>query len=308
MGFMKRILLFVLVNILVVSTVTIILNLLGVHGYVNAHYGIDYSQLAIFCLVWGMVGSFISLLLSKFMAKSMMGVEVVDPNTRDPELQDLVQMVHQLAKAAHLPKMPEVGIYDSPELNAFATGPSKSNALVAVSTGLMGRMNRQELEGVLGHEITHIANGDMVTLTLIQGVINAFVMFLSRVIAFAIAQAIRGKDDDDRSPSILPYILTPILEMTLSIFGYMVVAYFSRAREFRADAGGARLAGRESMIGALRALDRAFNSPINEDIQPTPSSMRAFQITERKGGFLQLFSSHPPLEDRIAALEGKVQP
>ncbi len=302
MGFMKRIFLFLMVNVLVVVTITIVLNLLGVHGYVNAHYGIDYQQLAIFCLVWGMVGAFISLALSRFMAKMMMGVQVVDPNTQDPELQQLVHIIQNLARSAHLPAMPEVGIYDSPELNAFATGPSKSRALVAVSTGLLGRMNQQELEGVLGHEITHIANGDMVTLTLIQGVINAFVMFLARVLSFAISQALRSKDDD-RGPSYLPYILTPIFEILFSILGYMVVAAFSRHREFRADAGGAKLAGRDSMIAALRSLQRAYETPI-EDAQPTPSAIQAFQITGKKGGFLQFFSSHPPLEDRIAALEG----
>jgi heat shock protein HtpX len=300
MSFFKRIFLYMLVNILVVVTVSITMSILGVGHYIT-RYGIDYEQLAIFCLIWGMVGSFVSLQLSRFMAKRMMGVQVIDPNTRDSELQSLVQTIYQLAKAAQLPVMPEVGIYDSPELNAFATGPSKSRALVAVSSGLIGRMNQNELEGVLGHEITHIANGDMVTMTLLQGVINAFVMFLSRVLAFAIAQAFRGDRDEDRGPGFLPYLLTPIFEIFFSFFGMIIVAWFSRYREFRADAGGAHLAGREKMIAALQALKRTVELP---DAEQAPPAIAAFQINEgRKKGFLELFSTHPPLDERIAALE-----
>ena len=302
----KRIFLFLLVNILVMTTVTITLSLLGVHGYMSA-YGIDYQQLAIFCLVWGMAGSFISLALSRFMAKRMMGVEVVDPSTRDPELRQLVETIYELSRAAGLPKMPEVGIYDSPDLNAFATGPTRSRALVAVSTGLMGRMNKSELEGVLGHEIAHVANGDMITLTLIQGVVNAFVMFLSRVVAFAISQALRGNDEREErgnSSPFLQYILVIVFDIVFSILGSMVVAWFSRYREFRADAGGARFAGREKMIGALKVLQRVYENPNRDDIPDAPEGMRAFQISGRKkGGFLALFSTHPPLEDRINALE-----
>lgn len=302
---MKRFFLFAAVNILVVVTISITLSLLGVRPYLN-QYGLDYEQLAIFCLVWGMGGSFISLGLSRIMAKMMMGVQVVDPNTRDPELQELVQMVHHLSRSAGLPKMPEVGIYDSPELNAFATGPSKSRALVAVSTGLVSRMNRDELEGVVAHEVSHIANGDMVTMTLIQGVINAFVMFLSRILAFAVSQALRNRDSDERSssPGILNYILVFVFEIFFSILGSIVVAWFSRHREYRADAGGARLAGRDKMIAALAALKRAFESPIGDNAQPAPAAFQAFQISASKGkGFRELFSSHPPLDQRIAALE-----
>jgi heat shock protein HtpX len=305
MGFAKRIILFLLVNVLVMVTVTTTLSLLGVKGYLT-QYGIDYQNLAVFCLVWGMAGSFISLGLSRIMAKMMMGVQVIDPNTRDPELQDLVQMVHNLSRSAGLPAMPEVGVYDSPELNAFATGPTRSRALVAVSTGLMSRMKRDELEGVLGHEIAHVANGDMVTLTLVQGIINAFVMFLSRVLAFAITQAMRSKDDEGRESSgggMLQFILVPIFEIIFSILGMIVVAWFSRFREFRADSGGARLAGRDKMIAALEALKRTYETEIEGP--QTPSSIRAFQISPagRKGGFLHLFSTHPPLDDRIAALQ-----
>lgn len=301
MAMVKRIFLFLLVNILVVTTISITLSLLGVRPYINA-YGIDYEQLAIFCLVWGMGGSFISLLMSRFMAKMMMGVKVIDPNTRDADLQDLVQTVHHLARSAGLSTMPEVGIYDSPDLNAFATGPSKSRSLVAVSTGLLQRMNKSEVEGVLGHEIAHIANGDMVTLTLIQGVVNAFVMFLARVLAFAVSQALRSKDDEGGRSHFMEYLMITVFEIFFSVLGMMVVAWFSRLREFRADSGGAKVAGRDKMIAALQALQRAYGSPIGE-LDETPPQMKAFQISTRKGGFLSFFSTHPPLEQRIAALE-----
>lgn len=304
MTWLKRIFLFSLVNILVVVTISITLSLLGVNHYLT-QYGIDYQQLAIFCLVWGMGGSFISLLLSRYMAKAMMGVQVIDPMTRDPELQQLVQTVHHLARSAGLSTMPEVGIYDSPDLNAFATGPSKSRSLVAVSTGLLGRMKRDEVEGVLGHEIAHIANGDMVTLTLIQGIVNAFVMFLARVLAFAISQAMRN-DREERSNTspFMQHMMVIVFEIFFSILGSMVVAWFSRYREFRADAGGARVAGRDKMISALRALQRVYESPAVADVPDAPDAIRAFQISSRKGGgILRFFSTHPPLEDRINALE-----
>jgi heat shock protein HtpX len=299
MAMFKRIFLFLALNFVVMITISIILNVLGIHGYITA-YGIDYSQLMAFCLVWGMGGALISLALSRVMAKWMMGVQVVDPNTRDPDLQQLVQMVHNLARAAHLPAMPEVGIYQSPELNAFATGPTKSRALVAVSSGLLNRMSSTEVEGVLGHEVTHIANGDMVTMTLLQGVVNAFVMFLARVLAFAAATALRGDRDERRGSDFsypIFYITQFVLEIVFMIIGSMIVAWFSRYREYRADAGGARLAGRESMIQALEALRRAYD--LND-----ASAQPAIQAMKISGGksFLQLFSSHPPLEERIARL------
>src|SRR5213592_3282215 len=188
----KRILLFLAVNTLVVLTISLVLSLLGVPSYVGSG---RYGALMVFCLVWGMAGAFISLALSRLMARWFMGVKVIDPRTSDPDLQELVQMVHGLAQRARLPAMPQVGIYNSPEVNAFATGPSKSRALVAVSVGLLNRMNRAELEGVLGHEIAHVANGDMVTMTLIQGVVNAFVMFFARIVGWAAASAMRSNDD-----------------------------------------------------------------------------------------------------------------
>jgi heat shock protein HtpX len=300
MAFMKRIFLFLALNILVVMSVEILLHVFNVQPYLNSA-GLDYNSLMWFCLIWGMTGSFISLGLSRIMAKWMMGVQVIDPNTRDPDLQALVQTVYNLAKGAHLSTMPEVGIYNSPELNAFATGPSKSRALVAVSTGLMSRMSQEQIEGVLGHEITHVANGDMVTMTLLQGVVNAFVMFLSRVLAFAIAQALRGdRDDRDRGMSYgMQFAVQFALEIVFMILGSMVVAAFSRWREFRADAGGARLAGRENMISALQVLQRTYDS-VDTSAQP---AVQALKISSRPRGALRFFSTHPPLDVRIARLQ-----
>lgn len=299
MAWMKRIFLFVALNILVMLTITILLRIFNVGPYLTS-YGIDYGNLAAFCLIWGMGGAFISLALSRIMAKWMMGVQVIDPNTRDPELQWLVQTVYNLARSAHLGTMPEVGIYDSPEVNAFATGPTRSRALVAVSSGILGRMNREEIEGVLGHEITHISNGDMVTMTLLQGVVNAFAMFLSRIIAFAISQAMRDRDDRNRGMSPFASIaIQMVLEVVFMLLGSIVIAWFSRYREFRADAGGARLAGRENMINALEALRRTFDY-VDPNAQPAVQSLK---INGRPRGLMALFASHPPLEERIARLQ-----
>lgn len=301
MAWAKRIFLFLAVNFLVMITLSIVLNLLGIRPYLTA-YGIDYNALLGFCLVWGMGGALISLAMSRVMAKWMMGVQVIDPNTSDPTLQNLVQTVHQLARGAHLPVMPEVGIYDSPEVNAFATGPTKSRSLVAVSTGLLNRMSQQQVEGVLGHEVAHIANGDMVTMTLIQGIVNAFVMFLSRAIAFAITQAMQ-RDRDEREGGMsygVFYLVSFVLEIIFMILGSIVVAWFSRYREFRADQGGARLAGRANMIGALEALRRTY-----ELVDPTAQpAVQALKISTRPSGWMKLFSTHPPLEERIARLQG----
>ena len=296
MAWMKRVLLFVAVNILIVLTISIVLNLLGVRPYLSAR-GIDLGALAVFCLIWGMGGAFISLALSRVIAKWMTGAKVVTVDDPDPAIRELVNTVHNLARAANLPAMPQVGIYDSPELNAFATGPTKRRALVAVSSGLLRRMGRREVEGVLGHEITHVANGDMVTMTLLQGVINAFVMFLARVLAFVFSQALR-RDDERGGGFFMQYIFVFVLEIVFSILGAMVVAAFSRWREFRADAGGARLAGRESMIGALEGLLRSSQLPAEG--QP---SLAAFKISSgKRRGFFALMATHPPLEDRIARL------
>ena len=294
----KRIILFLAVNFLVVMTISVLLNVFGVRPYLT-QYGLNYTSLAIFCLIWGMAGSLISLALSRQMAKWTMGVQVLDPQSSGADEQRLIQTVHHLAQSAGLRDMPEVGVYDSPELNAFATGPTKSRSLVAVSTGLLRSMNYEEVEGVLGHEITHIANGDMVTMTLLQGVVNAFVMFLSRVIAYAIAVAMRSDRDSRGLSTGIFYLVSFLLEIVFMILGSIVVAWFSRFREYRADQGGAMLAGRQKMIGALRALQRNY-----EVVDPKRNAaIETMQISGRGSGLMRLFASHPPLELRIQRLQ-----
>jgi heat shock protein HtpX len=291
----KRIFLFVLTNILVMVTVSIVLSVLGVNHYITAS-GFDYTSLMIFCLVWGFVGSGISLMLSKFMAKTMMGVQIVDDRGQYGEL---VRKVHTLARQAGLSKMPEVGIYHSPEVNAFATGPSKNNSLVAVSTGLLQQMNTEEVEGVLAHEVAHIANGDMVTMALIQGVVNAFVMFFARIAALALQNILQGDRDDDRpaASGFAYHISVMVFEIAFSFLGMFVVAYFSRVREYRADKGAAQYAGKQKMIAALRRLQQKMDF-----VDDSQDNIKAFKIASKKG-LMSFLSTHPSLEDRIAALE-----
>jgi heat shock protein HtpX len=233
----------------------------------------------------------------------MMGVRVIPPETGDPTLSQLVQTVHGLARAANLPKLPEVGVYESDEVNAFATGPTRSRALVAVSTGLLQRLGSHEVEGVLGHEVTHIANGDMVTMTLIQGVINSFVLFLSRILAFVVSQALRSRNDRDGGGGGMQYLLVVLFQIVLSILGSLVVFWFSRWREFRADAGGARLAGRQNMINALRALQRLQDPEVAQAEAQQHPAFQSLKISGPTRGIARLFASHPPLEERIARLE-----
>jgi heat shock protein HtpX len=293
----KRIFLFVAMNILVMVSISIVMSVLGVKPYLTT-YGINYESLMVFCLVWGMVGSFISLMLSKFMAKMMMGIKIIDE--RGPH-RDLVLRVHSLAKAAGISKMPEVGIYESPEVNAFATGPSKNNSLVAVSTGLLNRMSDDAVEGVLGHEIAHVANGDMVTMALVQGVVNAFVMFFARIAAFALQNFLKGDNDREEGSSFgggfAYHISVFVFEIFFSFLGMFVVAYFSRMREFRADAGSAKVAGRDKMISALEQLKQS--TQLIDDSQAT---LRCMKISD-KGSFMALLSTHPSLDDRISALK-----
>lgn len=299
----KRMFLFFGVNILVVLTLSIIAGMLGIPRYLSPT-GINFEALIAFCLLWGFGGALISLAISRIMAKFAYGVKVIDPNTRDPELRQLVDTVHRLSRSANLPKMPEVGVYDSAEPNAFATGPTKSRSLVAVSTGLLRSMDTKSVEGVLAHEVAHVANGDMVTMTLLQGVVNAFAMFLARVIAFAIDQFLRGKDENGQGlGGIAHMIVVFVMEFVFMLLGSMVVMWFSRWREFRADAGGARLAGRDSMVSALRSL-QTITQRMHEPEQQGQDALASLKISGRpKGGIARLFMSHPPLEERIARLE-----
>ena len=287
----KRIILFLVTNLAVVLTLSIVMSVLGVGRYVGPN-GLDIQALAVFCFIWGMGGAFISLQMSRFIAKRATGVQLVDGRTGQADLDWVHATVARLTQQAGLP-MPEVGVYDSPEVNAFATGPSKIRSLVAVSSGLLRSMRREEVEGVLAHEVAHIANGDMVTMTLLQGVINAFVMFFARIIAFALAN--RGNSRDDRSNGV-SWIVVVMLEIVLGILGSLITAWFSRQREFRADRGGAGLAGRDRMLGALRRL--AAN---RELVDTQHQSLATLKINGARG-WMMFFSTHPPLETRLAAL------
>jgi len=287
----KRIFLFFAVNILVLLTLSITFNI------ICAIFGVRFdNQLPLFVFYGfiGMGGAVISLLLSRIVAKMTLGVRLLEPNSADPVERQLVEIVYRLAQKAGLRKMPEVGIYDSPEVNAFATGPSKNRSLVAVSTGLLQQMNRDQIEGVLGHELTHVTNGDMVTMTLIQGVINTLVLILARLIATAVSS-----NFEERSRPTVQLLLYYALQMALSILGSIVVNYFSRRREFRADAGGAHLAGREKMIGALRALSGVYGMVDNEH-----QALATLKISGHSQRMVSLlFSTHPPLDERIRRLE-----
>ncbi|HUL12077.1 MAG TPA: protease HtpX [Methylococcaceae bacterium] len=292
-----RILLFLLTNAAVLLLISIIFHFLGLGAYLQqSGVSLNLDSLLIMSAVIGMSGSFISLLISKWMAKQSMGVFVIEQPSNSTE-QWLVETVRRQAQMAGI-GMPEVGIFNSPDPNAFATGMNKNNALVAVSTGLMHNMGAEEVEAVLGHEISHVANGDMVTLGLIQGVVNTFVYFFATIAGHLIDRVVFRSGDDDRGGYGPAYYITQMVaQVLLSILATMIVMWFSRWREFRADAGGAKLAGRHKMIGALRALQRAHEP------QELPGEFAAFGISGGSDGFRKLFMSHPPLEERIAALE-----
>ena len=288
---MKRWGLFILTNILVIITINVLLSVLGIGSYITAA-GLDYYNLSIFCLIWGMAGSFISLLLSKKMAKWMMGVQVIDAKDSG-QYRWLVDTVHNLARKAQLPKMPEVGVYPSAEVNAFATGPSRSNSLVAVSEGILHAMNQDELEGVLAHEVAHIQNGDMVTMTLIQGVVNAFALFLSKVIAHFVSQSV-----DEENRWLIRLIVDQVAYIVLTLLGFLVVCWFSRQREFRADRGSARLCGSPSkMVKALQKLGSLHGVAIEKR-----SAMDTAKISGGKNFRFSPLSTHPSVEARIHAL------
>jgi heat shock protein HtpX len=287
---MKRIFLFVVTNLAIVVVLSIVAQLIGLDRWLAMRGG-SLDGLLVFAAFFGFAGSLISLAISKWTAKRMMGVRVIEQPSTSSE-QWLIETVRRLATQAGI-GMPEVGVFDSPEPNAFATGARRNHALVAVSSGLLASMSRTEVEAVLGHEITHVSNGDMVTLALIQGVVNTFVFFLSRVIGEVVDRAI-SRDNDSRGMGYMVTVL--VSQLVLGILASMIVMWFSRRREFRADAGGAHLSGRENMIAALERLRVAHE-------QPMPPQMDAFAISGRVGnGLTRLFMSHPPLEERIAAL------
>ncbi len=292
---MKRIVLFLATNLAIIVVLSITLRLLGVERILDEQGAdLDLNALLIFAAVFGFGGSFISLAISKWMAKKTTGAQVIDRPSNQTE-QWLVRTVERQAREAGI-GMPEVAIYDSPEINAFATGANRNNALVAVSTGLLKKMSADEAEAVLGHEVSHIANGDMVTLSLIQGVVNTFVIFLSRIIGHFVDRVI-FKVERGHGPAF--WITTIIAEIILGILASIIVLWFSRQREFRADSGGAQLAGRHKMIAALERLK--LNYEASSDL---PDQLTAFGISGlRKSQFGKLFLSHPPLDERIAALK-----
>lgn len=290
----KRIGLFLITNLLIMVTITTVINIFGLRPYISAQ-GINYVSLIVFCGIWGFGGALISLFLSKKMARWMMGVKLIDSEVRDPRLLWVQQTVNRLSDAAGLPKRPDVGYYEAADVNAFATGPSRSNSLVAVSTGLLNRMNEREVEGVLAHEVAHIANGDMVTMTLLQGLVNSFGMFLARIIGFFASQLV----DEEKAP-LVQMLSTIVLDILFSILGMFVVAYYSRQREFRADAGSARIAGRDKMIAALEKLKADLALPDDEDRRKSP--VAALQISNHGRSIFRLLSTHPSLEERIQKL------
>jgi heat shock protein HtpX len=290
---MKRIFLFLATNFAIVLVLSVTMRLLGVEPYLNEQ-GLNLQALLIFAFVMGMGGSFISLAISKWTAKMSVGAQVIETPSNEAE-RWLLDTVRRQAQQAGI-GMPEVAIYNSPDVNAFATGMNKNNALVAVSTGLLQSMSRDEAEAVLGHEVAHVANGDMVTLALIQGVVNTFVIFLSRVIGYLVDKVV-FKTERGNGPAF--FVTMIIAEMVLGILASIIVMWFSRQREFRADRGGAALAGREKMIAALERLNRVHAEPL-------PEKMAAFGISGHNGGGLKrLFMTHPPLEERIAALKAE---
>jgi heat shock protein HtpX len=289
---MKRIFLFVLTNIAVLVVINIVLRLLGVDRVLDQSGGINFSALMVMSTVIGFSGSIISLLLSKWMAKRSVGAQVIE-NPQDPTERWLVDTVRRQAQTAGI-GMPEVAIYDAPDVNAFATGWNRNSALVAVSTGLLHSMSKDEAEAVLGHEITHVANGDMVTLALIQGVVNTFVVFFSRLVGILVDRVLL-KNDPRNGPGIGAFVAQIAAQIVLGILASMIVMWFSRQREFRADAGGANLAGRQKMINALERLK------VNHEQAVMPQNMAAMAISSQ-GGFSRLFMTHPPLDERIEAL------
>jgi len=286
----KRVLLLVATNVAIVILLSITARLLGLDRYLEANGSLNLQSLLVFCAIFGFGGAFVSLAISKWMAKFSTGAQVITQPRNQAEAW-LLDTVARQAQAAGI-KMPEVAVYDSPELNAFATGPSRNNALVAVSTGLLHNMRPDEVEAVLAHEVSHVANGDMVTLTLIQGVVNTFVMFIARIVGNVVDKLV-FKNEEGHGPAF--YVTTIVAELVLGVLASIIVMWFSRQREFRADAGAAKLVGATPMINALERLK------LNAEGGALPDGVKALGIS---GGpaFMKLFMSHPPLDERIAAL------
>ena len=289
---MKRIFLFLATNLAVMITLSVVASLLGLNQFITAQ-GLDPLSLLGFAAVFGFGGAFLSLAMSKWTAKMAVGARVIEQPSNAAEAWLLATVARQ-AEAAGIGK-PEVAIYDSPDVNAFATGMSRDNSLVAVSTGLLNRMTQDEAEAVLGHEVAHIANGDMVTMALLQGVLNTFVIFIARAVGWAVDRAL-SRNEESSGPGVAYFVVHIALEILLGIVASIIVAAFSRRREFRADAGGASLAGRSKMIAALQRLQSVHEEAM------LPERVAAFGIRNGKGGFLALLSTHPPLEQRIEAL------
>lgn len=303
MGIIKRVFLFGIVNILILITISIFISIL------QTLLGFDIESgtvgLLVFALMFGMGGAFISLWMSKFMAKKWMGVQVIDKNTSNPRLQKLLNKVAEISKDAGLPVTPELGVYQSHDMNAFATGPSKKNSLVAVSSAVLEKMNDSELEGLLGHEVAHIANGDMVTMTLLQGIVNTLVIFFARIIAHIITSQL------DEEASIWTYMgIVILLQIVLGFFGIIIVNTFSRHREYRADYGSSKLVGSQKMILALKALANEAPTLATEggrwrQRQSKDNAFKSLQISspQKKAFWHFAFATHPSLESRIARLE-----
>ncbi|MFB4160209.1 protease HtpX [Geomicrobium sp. JSM 1781026] len=298
----KRVFLFILTNILVMTTIFIVWSIISrvfdIHLY-SSDGMLQLLPLAIFSLMFGFGGAFISLAMSRWIAKKMMKVRVLDPNGNLNQYErSVVEKVHRMSRAAGLAHMPEVGIYHSKEVNAFATGPSKKRSLVAVSTGLLESMDDDAVEGVIAHEVAHVSNGDMVTMTLLQGIVNAIVIFAARVVAFVAAQFVRQE-----LQWIVNFVMILVLQILFSILGSLVVNAFSRYREYHADNGGADLAGKDKMIHALQSLQRYAERATVQDHRDD-SAVQTMKINGN-GGMMRLFSTHPALSDRIARLEQK---
>lgn len=288
---MKRIALFLLTNIAVIAVAMVTMNILGVGSYMEGT-SLNLNNLFMFALIFGFAGSFVSLAMSKMMAKMATGAQVIE-QPRNADEQWLVETVRRQAEKAGI-KMPEVAIYDSPEPNAFATGMTKNSSMVAVSTGLLRSMRQNEVEAVLGHEVAHVANGDMVTMALLQGVVNTFVIFFAKIVAYVVDRVVLKNEEEGHSWTFI--IVDMVAQILFGILASMVTMWFSRKREFHADNGGAYLAGKENMVAALRRLQTMHPGEL-------PDQMAAFGISAGGSKFGALFMSHPPLEDRIAALE-----